>query len=393
MSNSSPAAYIGAVSELRPGRYPEWDGTDMYRQVVCKFLAEHPEIRPADIQGLLVCPAGMATGDADIFVHERFGEEIGIQPRFAETINAGGATYGVMVQRAVLAVERGLADAVLCLGAGKFPKVGGPGAAEKNAKMASHPEFEFPYGTFIPALYAQAASRHCHEFGTTEAQLAAVSVNSRSWAQKHPDALMAAKGPLTVEQVLASKPIATPFKLLDCSVPCEGGAAVLVCNSDMACRLTSTPARILGMGETHLHSSISQAGDLFELGGKSAAKSAFAMAGVSPTEVSVLESYDSFSFNPILSLEGLGFVKPGGGGRFFEEGRAAPGGSLPVNTYGGLLSFGHTGDSSGMSMIVEATRQVMGVAGDRQVPNAEIALAHTYGGMMAEHSVLLLGRG
>src|SRR5208337_2500559 len=99
-----------------------------------------------------------------------------------------------------------------------------------------------------------------------------------------------------------------------------------------------------------------------------------------------------FTINPIMFVEELGLVAPGEGGRFFLEGRGAPGGTLPINTYGGLLSFGHTGDASGMSMLIEGALQVMGLAGERQVANADVALVHTYGNIMSEHCTLLLGR-
>ena len=127
------------------------------------------------------------------------------------------------------------------------------------------------------------------------------------------------------------------------------------------------------------------------MGAGVSAHAAFDMAGVSPSDVDVAELYDAFTINPILLVEETGLIGPGKGGQFFLDGRGAPGGDLPVNTYGGLLSFGHTCDASGMSMLVEAARHVMGQATGRQL-DAEIALVHTYGGMMADHSTVLLGR-
>jgi len=318
-------------------------------------------------------------------------EELGLKPRFAETINAGGATHGIMVQRAVLAIRAGLVDSVLCLAAGTFPNVSG-GGAEAIAKMVAHPQFDSLYGSYIPPLYAQAATRHMHEFGTTKAQMAKVAVSSRAWALQHPDALMARHGAITVDDVLASRPIASPFNLLDCSVPCDGGGALLVCNAELAKRLSPQPAWVHGFGEAHEHFNISQCRDLINMGGRKAGEQAYAMAGLTPGDIDFLELYDSFSFNPILGVENLGIVPSGAGGEFWDAGRGAPGGDMPVNTYGGLMSFGHTGDASGMSMIVEGARQVMGQAGERQLDNADTGLVHSYGGMMAEHSVLILGR-
>ncbi|HMM78279.1 MAG TPA: thiolase family protein [Gammaproteobacteria bacterium] len=385
------AAAIAAASELKPGRYPECSDRDLYHRVLQKFLHEWP-LSPRDIDGLLVSPAGMAAGtSSNIFIHEHLGEDLGLKPVFAETINAGGATHGLMVQRAALAVAAGRAQGVLCVAAGGFPKVR-EGGAEANARMACHPDFDFLYGPFIVPLYAQAATRHMHEFGTTKEQLAKVAVSTRRWALKHPDALMRPRGPLTVQDVLASRPIASPFNLLDCSVPCDGGAAVLVASPELAQRLNPQPAYVLGCGEAHTHANISQATDLIRMGGAIAAEQAYRMAGLGPADVDLAELYDSFSFNPVLNVENMGFVPRGEGGKFWDEERGGPDGDLPINTYGGLLSFGHTGDASGMSMLVEGALQIMGRAGERQVAKANVALVHSYGNIMSEHSVVLLGR-
>ena len=381
---------IAAVNEIRPGRYPELSSLGLYEKVLAEFL-RFSQLSPAVVDGFLVAPAGMALGSSDIFVHEELADALGIHPVFSETINAGGATYALMAIRAAMAVALGQANAVLCAGAGKFPKVGA-GGAERMARMVSHPDFEFIYGAFIPALYALAATRHMHERGTTREALAAVAVSTRQWALQHPDAIMRGRGAITIDDVLRSRPIAEPFHLLDCSVPCEGGAAFLVARGDIARTLTRQPAYVLGYGEYHDHGPISQSRDFASMGAREAGKRAFDSAGLGPRDVRVAEIYDAFTINPIMYLEELGIVEPGRGGAFFLDGRGAPGGDLPVNTYGGLLSFGHTGDSSGMSMVIEGALQTMELAGDRQIASADVTLVHTYGGMMAEQATLILGR-
>jgi acetyl-CoA acetyltransferase len=382
---------IAAATEIRPGRYPELSGLDLYERVLAEFLRSWP-LDPSVVDGFLVSPAGMASGvGGDIFVHEELADSLGIHPVFSETLNIGGATYAAMVARAALAIAAGRAKAVLCGSAGKFPKVGG-GGAEAMARMVSHPDFEFIYGSFIPALYALAATRHMHERGTTREQLAAVAVSSRQWALRHPDAIMRPRGPITIDDVLGSRPIAEPFHLLDCSVPCEGGAAFLVTRGNIARTITPQPAYLLGFGEYHDHGPVSQSRDFTSMGAREAARQAFGSAGLRPTDVRVAEIYDAFTINPIMFLEEMGLVEAGQAGRFFLEGRGAPGGDLPINTYGGLLSFGHTGDSSGMSMVVEGALQTMGLAAERQVADADTVLVHTYGGMMADQCTLILGR-
>lgn len=383
-------AAIAAAHEIPPGRYPEHDRLSIQEHVLGEFLRACPVPRDL-VDGLLVCPAGMADGvGTDVFVHERLTDVLGFTPRFAETMNVGGATYSVMVARAVTAIANGLADAVLCVGAGKFPTVSA-GGGDAMAKIVSHPDFEYPYGSFIPAMYAFGATRHMHERGTTREALAQVAVTSRDWALRHPDAIMRAKGAITVDDVLGSRPIASPFHLLDCSVPCEGGAVVLVAREEIARQIAEQPAFVRGFGEYHDHGAIAHTGDFVSLGASVAARAAFEMSGLAPSDVRVAELYDAFSMCPIWLLEETGLAGPGKGGAAYLDGRAGPDGDLPVNTYGGLLSFGHTGDASGMSMLVEGALQVMGRADGRQV-DAETALVHTYGGMMADQCTLLLGR-
>jgi acetyl-CoA acetyltransferase len=229
-----------------------------------------------------------------------------------------------------------------------------------------------------------------HEYGIGRDAMAAVAVGQRAHALRHPRALMARKGALSAREVIESRPIASPFHLLDCSVPCDGGGAYLVASERLARRLNPRPAWLRGFGEIHRRANISQLRSLDDLGGQTAARAAYRMAALTPADVRLAQLYDSFSYNPILGVEHMGLVPAGQGGRFFLDGRGAPGGDLPVNSNGGLLSFGHTGDASGLSVIAEAALQVMGRAGQRQV-TAPVALVHCYGGMMSEHAVLLLG--
>jgi acetyl-CoA acetyltransferase len=265
----------------------------------------------------------------------------------------------------------------------------GAASGEKLARFVSHTEFEYPYGTYVPVFYALAAQHWMAETGATGEDLAAVAVAQREWALLHPDAFMRDKGSLTISDVMSSRMITTPFHLYDCSVPLEGGAALLVTSGERARLMVDRPAYVLGHGEAHLGGSFPQR--LAMGGAAGSAREAFGMAGITPSEIDVVQLYDSFSANPLIYLEECGFAGHGKAPGLVRGGATAPGGSLPVNTYGGLLSFGHSGDGSGMSMIVEGALQVMGLAGTRQVPGTATALVHTHGGMLAEHATLVLG--
>jgi len=382
---------IAASYELPPARFPDVSPRNLYRKVAIAALREWG-LRPSDVNGLLAVPSGQGVGAIDIYTHEKLGAELGLLPGFAETLNAGGASFSIMIGRAASAIRDGLADCVLCIGTGKFTKPTS-GGAEVMARMISEPDFEIGYGPFIPALYALIASRFMAERQATPADLARVAVSARQWALRNPRALMHGRGAITVEDVLGSRMIAAPFHYLDCSVPCDGGGAVLVTSAEKARQLSPQPAYLLGYGEAHSHGSLSSAGKrLIDTVAARTGADAFRRSGLSRRDIDLAMLYDAFSVTPLILLENLGFCKPGQAGAFVQSGAIDPGGSLPVNTNGGLLSFGHTGEASGMSLIVEAARQVMGQAGENQLARCSTALVHAYGGMMYEHATLILGR-
>lgn len=381
---------VAASYELKPARYPDKSGHDLLRDIIKGALKQWP-IRPKDIDGLLVSPTGQAGGGGiDVYIHDKLISEMAIRPTFAETINAGGATFAIMVNRAAMAIAEGRANAVLCISSGKFLKISQGGG--EAAKMISEPDMEAPYGTFIPALYALIANEFMHKRGVGREDFARVAVSARQWALRNPQARMHEAGPITIEDVVHSRPIASPFNFLDCSIPSEGGGAVLVTRGDLARKWTKQPAYILGYGESHPRGTMSSPGSLIETGALVSGADAFARARMSPSDINVAQLYDAFSATPLLLLENLKFVEEGGSGEFVRSGALDPGGRLPTNTYGGLMSFGHTGDASGMSVLIEGVRQVMNDAGDRQVPKADRGLVHCYGGMMFDHVTLILGR-
>jgi acetyl-CoA acetyltransferase len=236
--------------------------------------------------------------------------------------------------------------------------------------------------------YALAASRHMHEFGTTSEQLAEIAVSTRHWASLNPRARF--QEPISVEDVLASPPQCSPLHLLDCCLVTDGAGAFVMTSAARARSLRKPPAFVLGAATCHDHMMISQMPDLTTTPGAVSGPAAFRTAGVKPDDVDVLMGYDSFTITALLHLEDLGFCAKGEGGAFVESGRTAPGGSLPMNTNGGGLSYTHPG-MYGMFLIVEAVRQLRGECDRRQVQGAEIAVAHGSGMVLSCMSTLVLG--
>ncbi len=184
--------------------------------------------------------------------------------------------------------------------------------------------------------------------------------------------------------------IADPLHLLDCCVVTDGGGAILVTTEERARDLKQQPVFVLGSSEGHTHAQISQMPDLTTTAAVTTAQQAFAEAGVTRDNVDMAMIYDSFTITVLILLEDLGFCKKGEGGAFVQNGRIALGGELPLNTDGGGLSSNHPG-MRGIFLIIEATRQLRGQCGPRQVKGARIAVAHGSGGFLSSQATTILG--
>jgi acetyl-CoA acetyltransferase len=226
-----------------------------------------------------------------------------------------------------------------------------------------------------------------YEFGTTREQIADVAVASRRWAARNPRAFV--QRPLTREDVITSRMLSSPLTVRDACLVTDGGAAIVVTSAERALDLQHPPAFVLGVGEAHWHRQISQMPDLTTTAAVDSGGRAFAMAGLQPDDVDVVELYDAFTINVILFLEDLGFCKKGEGGDYVQDGGIAPGGNLPVNTNGGGLSYTHPG-MYGLFLMTEAVRQLRGDA-PAQIPNAEVALVHGNGGYLSSQVSAIFG--
>ncbi|MDB5421289.1 MAG: Thiolase [Brevundimonas sp.] len=213
-------------------------------------------------------------------------------------------------------------------------------------------------------------------------------MSARQWANLNPEAF--ARGPLSIEDVLSSRMVSTPLTVRDCCLITDGAAAVVMTRADRAKDHAARPAYLLGGAAATWHADIASMPDLTVTAASESGRRAYAMAGLGPKDIDVVQVYDAFSINTVLFLEDLGFCPKGEGAAFVASGAIAPGGSLPVNTNGGGLSYAHPG-MYGLLAIVEAVRQLRGEAGERQIPGAGIALAHGNGGTLSSQATLILG--
>ncbi|HYB57948.1 MAG TPA: thiolase family protein [Alphaproteobacteria bacterium] len=336
-----------------------------------------------EVDGVL---CGYSTTLPHLMLATLFCEHFGLEPGYAHAMQVGGATGFAMAMLAHTLVEAGIARHVLVVaGENRLTGQGRQSAIETLAQVG-HPQYEVPLGPTIPAYYALAASRYMHEHGIAEAELAELAVLMRRHAAMHPGAQF--KEPITVADVLASRPIATPLKLLDCCPVSDGGAAFVVSRE----RTEGAAIRVRGCGQAHTHQHVSAAASLTEFGARTAMERARATARVALKDVRYAAIYDSFTVTLAILLEELGLCGRGEAGELARAGHFDYDGDLPLNTHGGLLSYGHCGVGGAIAHLVETAAQMTGRAGPRQVKDASLALLHGDGGVMSSHVSLFLER-
>lgn len=318
-----------------------------------------------------------------------FGEYFGIAPTFSNTLQVSGATAATMFSMAAAAIAGGLAENILVVGADSLLTGLTPDLALRAMTESRDQQYEMPFGIPVANTFAMTAARHMKEYGTTAEQLAKVAVIQRRHAIRTPGAQMTK--PITVEDVLNSGWMTTPYHKLDCSLISDGAAAFVVTSAERAKAEHKKPIYILGAGECYTHEHIFLMPSLTTTGAVRSSANAYAMAGVSPGDFDVAGVYDCFTGTVIMMLEDLGFCPKGEGGRFVEDEQMTYGGSIPCNTHGGLMSYAHPGMPGPLFHFLEVVAQLRGTCGERQIPGAELGMVHTLGAGFATNATTVLG--
>ncbi len=401
MSLKGKAAIVG-YGEIKPERHmpPDWTILGIMAKASAMAI-EDAGLRKEEIDGIF-------THGRDVDLNSwpsLFAEYMQIRPIMSDTVCIMGANGAGMVWRAAAAIDAGMCNYVLCVAgnaeaapssAGRAVGRGGPRPILilRSAVASPTAEFDGPYGAAgPPSGYALVAQRHAYEYGTTDAQRAKIAVDQRFNALKNPMATFYGQ-PITIEDVLNSRMISTPLHLLECVMPVSSAVAYIVTSAERARVLPHPPVYMLGAGECISHNSIANSPRMTESPGAVSARHAFEMAGVRPSDINMASLYDCFTITVMVTLEDAGFCKKGESGPFVEATDLTYKGKFPVNTHGGQLSWGQPGgiEAGGMTHIVDACEQLMGRAGERQVPNCELAYVEGNGGVLCEHASLILGR-
>jgi len=370
-------AIVGAAESTRIGAVPDMAQIMLHADAALNAMAD-AGLKPADIDGV-ACVGPM--------MPQQIAHYLGITPKWVDGTGVGGCSFMLHVRHAAAAIHAGYCKTVLITHgeSGKSRVNGTPRPAEPQSLNG---QFEAPFGPMgPPTLFPIPVLRYMKTYGVTHEQMAQVAVVQREWAAKNPRA--AFKDPITIDDVLNSKMIAYPFRLLQCCLVTDGGGALILTSSDRVKDFPTKPCYILGSGESVETTMVSQMEDFTSSRAfRVAGPEAFRMAGIKHSDVDHLMIYDAFAHLPMYGLEDLGFVKRGEAKDFIWERNTAPGGKLPINTNGGGLSYTHTG-MYGMFALKESVRQVRGTA-PAQVPNVKISVAHGVGGMFSASGTVVL---
>jgi len=314
----------------------------------------------------------------------------GLLPKPAIRIESACASSGAALRTGILAILSGMHKVVMVGGVEKMTHRTTAEVTEFLA-MASDMPFEQWNGITFPGLYALIATAHMHEYGTTEEQMAQVAVKNHHNGTLNPKAHMQKE--ITVEKAMASKVIAWPLKLYDCSLITDGASCLILTRPDIAKKFTDAPVHVIGSGLASDAIGLYEREELTTLkAARLAGQEAYRMAGVEPKDLDVAEVHDCFTIAEIIAYEDLGFCSSGKGGNLIDEGTTELGGKLPVNPSGGLKSKGHPVGATGTAQAYEIYLQLTGQAEERQVKGAEIGLSHNVGGSGATSSVHIYRR-
>ena len=384
VSNSlrGSAAIVGAAT-FGCGEAPGFTDMELLARAASAAVQE-AGLTMADIDGLCTASSSATMWSMPVV------EYLGIRPSYINSTMLGGSSFIAHLLPAMMALQSGQCKAILvCYGSAQRTAAFGRREIVASRKFLDPQPYEYPYEPMLPpSAYALAASRHMYEFGTKREDLAEVAVAARAWARLNPEAFM--RDPLSIDDVMSARMISDPLTVRDCCLVTDGGGAYVLVSADRAKELSKKPVYVLGNATAVWNRQISSMEDLTVTAAKESGAKAFAMAGLSPQDIDVVQLYDAFTINTLLFLEDLGFCKKGEVKDFVKNGGIAPGGHTPVNTNGGGLSCVHPG-MYGIFALIEAVRQLRGEGGDRQVKGAKLAVAHGNGGTLSSQSTAVLG--
>ena len=366
--------WIVGVGMTRFGKLSQYGVRELAEEAIFNALKD-AGAKPADIE-IAYCGTEAMAADTPMLPGQIAMEQAGITGiPITNIANACGSGSNA-VREAWLALQSGLYDVALAIG---VEKLTAPDPAQFHMLSrlgGADLMLEGSMGFFPPGVFSMAAIKHMDRYGTTREQIAQVAVKNNHNGSLNPKAHYGR--PVTLEQVMNSRPVSYPLNVLDCCPISDGCAAVIMCGADVAKRFTGKPVRVLAASQKS--GTYQDDPELNADTTRRSAKEAYEMAGLGPEDIDLVEVHDCFTFAEIQHYEDLGFCRKGEGGRFVEEGRADINGKVAVNPSGGLLAKGHPLGATGPGQVNEVVEQLRGECGKRQVQAARIGMTHNGGG-------------
>lgn len=385
--------FIG-TGELPSGRYPERNFIGDLTAVAIRALRD-AQMKPEDVDTILLIPNLHGSADQADLIFSRMVEELGLNRKAKASfmLHSGGSTSDNAVRAAAGLLTAGHAQTVLVLHCERWGSADLAEMVTSLSKNGIPSEWEQVTGLQFNAIGGLITQRYMNDSGSTPSEMASICVSLRQWARLNPNAMYKDRD-LTVEQILASKMVSDPLHAMECPMLADGAVAFVMTTHENAARRDLTECvRIAGSGGCVSHYSIGQERDLSVLGWPIAAEEAYSHASWGPQDADLAQIYDSYAAVTAIGMEGLGLCPKGEGARWFANGNGLPGGELPVNTNGGLLSAGHTGVGGGTALLTEGIRQLLHRAEpQRQVEDCQRAIIGGTGGSYMDAQVLLLER-
>ncbi len=390
MSSLRGKVAIVGIGEVPTGKFPETAA--IYHAIESARLAIKDAGISKDAIDFVMPTAALFSPQFNTeLVTCRIVEELGLKNVGTNCqVFAGGSSGSCFLKLGGSLIASGAATHVLCVHADRLGSgVSMQGGIDLFSTAGISVEWEVPFGQHYSTIAALTTTRYKYETGCTDEHMAGVCVSNRKWAALNPNARF--RKPLSTEEVMASKMLSTPLRAKHSNMLFDGGSAFIMTSAERARDLTDKPVYLLGEGSRVTHFVFSQEPDVTRFGWADAGKHAFQQASLTPKDIDVAEIYDSYPIYQIIAMEELGFCERGEAGNLHLKGDTWPGGRLPTTTNGGMLSQGHTGAGGGVALLVEAARQLMGKAGERQVPGARFAVETGTGGTYMDAQVSVLG--
>lgn len=385
-------AIIG-IGEVPTGTYPDRSRWDIIYET-CMAAVKDAGISKNDVEGVVtVAPQAQPQITAEISFG-KIPEELGLKGcREVCICNAGGASTSNCLRLAEQYIESGQAKIVLIPHVTVHSSIPVPDLINFFAKAGIDLQWEYPYGTTYNGIIAMMTRRYMYDSGTTAEEMASVVVSLRKWAAKDPNSIFYQKEVPPVEKILSSGMVSSPLHKRECNVLADGGGAMVVTSAETAQKMGVPAAYKLGESSRYFSAfTTTRTNEQLTAGYRDATAEALADAGVSKEEINLWNVYLAYPVGHTMFMEAAGLCEPGRAGKIFMEGHTWPGGKLPWATIGDAIGRGHTGSGVSMATYIETARQLMGKAGEKQVPDVKYAFQNTAGGSGMNFIATVWGR-